>query len=580
MKITSHVQPIVDLFNGEIFGFEMLARGQPPFENPSHLFAYAEEHGIAAEVELACRAAALERIASLEPELQKKHFFINISPNLLADPDQNDDLTVSSLAEYGINHNRLVLEITETTSIDDYDVFEKSIRRCSEQGFRIALDDFGSGHSGLITLIAVAPDFLKVDREIVRDIDTSPYKQHLVRSILSFSQSVGGKVIAEGLETWDELRTVARLGVRYGQGYVLARPNADARPLDRVVTAELKSIVRSSHHQHYSIDLSISHMVTVPVCIDEGTMDNATLDRLFRRNSSVTHVVVKTEDGRPSGLITREHFYSIMSGQYGYAVYSKRHADEVARRDLTAVEETADLRTVGRMAMSREYPETYDPVVVIDADGQLVGTITMQDLLFQAFDAEVRVATSANPLTGLPGNAVIGDWLDAALRHEDYGIAYFDLDRFKEYNDSYGFAAGDELITFVAGLLVEELESGNDNVRVGHIGGDDYIVVSDESLREEWIAALCERFDEEKRRFFNESDWCRGYYESTNRRGATERVPLVTLSVAVLSSENFDQPPHPGQLGIAVSALKRKVKMTNASTGRSGYLFDRRRRAE
>lgn len=574
--IASHAQPIVDLFSGEVFGYEMLARGEGPFVSPEVLFEQAALWGLEEEVELACREAALSRISELTADHPKSYFFVNISPDSVGDPRFQQSFHPGCLSSRGINVQSLVLEITETASVEDYGHFEEAMRFNVEKGLRIALDDFGSGHSGLITLVAVTPHFMKIDKAIVRNIDTSPYKQKLVRAISSFAGQVGSDMIAEGIESWDELSTVFRLGVRYVQGFLIARPQLELEPLAIGVKNELRSLMTEYHHKQYSVDVSISNLVTIPQLVSVDSTTGADLDRIFRRNHSITHVVIE-RDRRPEALITRQHFYSMLSGQYGYSVYSKRYIDSIAKREMLVVEDRMDLRTLGKLAMARPMNELYDPIIVTDSHGRIIGTITMRQLLRKAFDTEIRLATSANPLTQLPGNTVIGEWLDKIIRSPEYSIIYGDLDRFKEYNDCYGFASGDGMIKLVADVLGAHAKNLPCRSRLGHIGGDDFIMICEGVVTPDQLESMCRTFDVRKRPLFSAADLDRGYYTSVNRKGETVQTPLVTLSLAVITSSNYADSPHPGELGQNVAKLKKKVKSLNAETGTSGYIFERRK---
>jgi GGDEF domain-containing protein len=211
-------------------------------------------------------------------------------------------------------------------------------------------------------------------------------------------------------------------------------------------------------------------------------------------------------------------------------------------------QEDMDLRILSKLAMARDQDDLYDPIVLTNDRGELTGTITMQQLLLRAFDTEIRLAASANPLTGLPGNMIIGDWLSRAVVQKVYTVVYFDLDKFKEYNDCYGYAAG-----------------------------DDFIAVADVKLGESEIEAICRRFDDEKLGLFSSIDIDRGYYMSVNRIGATVKSPLVTLSAAIITSDNYTTPPHPGQIGQTVAILKKEIKKRNAEILRSGCILDQRR---
>lgn len=577
LQVDAYAQPIVDLYSGEIFGYEMLARGTGPFFSPEQLFTKAAEWGISAEVEMSCRMAALHKITSFSDELQKnKHFFINISPEVFNDPDFQEEFTISSVDSLGLDHSKIVLEITETAAVNDFEDFEKIVRYYMSQGFHIAVDDFGSGHSGLITLVTVTPDFMKIDKEIIRGIDQSSYKQKLLQAVCRFADSVGSKVIAEGVETWDELKTVFRLGIRYVQGYLLGKPAPQPEPIPVGVVNELKGLIADHRHHQYSVDISALRMVVYPHVIQVNGKTCREVETELRRNRSITHLVVLSGK-QPVGLITRDHFYSVMGGQYGYAVYAEKPIQELAKKEMLIGQEDMDLRILSKLAMARDQDNLYDPIVLTNDKGELTGTITMQQLLLRAFDTEIRLAASANPLTQLPGNMIIGEWMSKAVVQDAYSIVYFDLDKFKEYNDCYGYAAGDDMIKLLARTLSEFSQEHAGKVRIGHIGGDDFIAVADLMLTEEVVVHICRRFDQEKLELFSKEDINRGYYMSVNRIGTTVKSPLVTLSAAIITNSNFSRPPHPGQIGQIVAILKKEIKKRNAKTRTSGCMVEQRR---
>lgn len=147
--------------------------------------------------------------------------FYQCKPQCFTSSGFRNGFTVHALKERGIDGSRIVLEITETTSVSDYTVFDEMIRHYVAEGFHIALDDFGAGHSGLITLVAITPHYLKLDRELVKGIHRNHYKQGLVKHIATFADSVGSHILGEGIETEEELNTLLRLGARYGQGFFL-----------------------------------------------------------------------------------------------------------------------------------------------------------------------------------------------------------------------------------------------------------------------------------------------------------------------------------------------------------------------
>jgi EAL domain-containing protein (putative c-di-GMP-specific phosphodiesterase class I) len=225
--ITPQFQPILDLSNGTVLGYEILSRGPAPYESPAMLFSRARELGLTAELERACRAAALARVARLAPELRQSQWFVNISPEVFCEGAEHIAPVIAAIRSSGIEPQQVVLEITERAAIDDAVRFERAARRYTAAGFRIALDDFGSGVNGLLTLLLCKPDIIKLDMELTRGVHAHSYKRSIVRAIVSLADSVGAQLIAEGVETRFECTALANEGVRFAQGRFFAAPSAE-----------------------------------------------------------------------------------------------------------------------------------------------------------------------------------------------------------------------------------------------------------------------------------------------------------------------------------------------------------------
>ena len=574
-SITPHFQPIYDLYTGDIFGYEVLSRGTPPFTNPEYMFRKASEWGLTWELEYTCRLAALWKIAALPDAFTQKYFFLNVSPIIFNNSSFSRGFSRDELKQIGIDFRNIVIEITESSSVEDYDGFEKLIRHYVEQGFQVALDDFGAGHSGLITLVAMTPHFLKLDRAIISDIHLNSYKQNLVKAISSFSTSVETSMIAEGIEKIEELQTVFRQGVRFGQGFLLGKP----LPYPAIKSAETKKLlhelIEDYNHTRFAVDISISKLVSRPTTIERNTMTCAELDRDFKRKNSLDHVVI-IESGKPIQLITRQDFYSAIGGRYGYSFFEKRAIEGLPTPNMLAVREQTDLRTLGRFAMNRNHNELYNPVVIVNKLGAFVGTITIKQLLAKAFDMEIKIASYSNPLTGLPGNMIIGVWLEEILAKETFTVIYGDLNHFKEYNDNYGFARGDDMIKFTAKILQEHFNPIGNDIYLGHIGGDDFIVITEQIIPEYVMENVCVEFDKGKLDYFSSDHILKGFYLAVNRQGEEVKTPLVSLSLAVVTEKNFVVSPHPGRLSEIAAHLKKKIKTINRDKPKSDYLQERR----
>ncbi|MDY0360975.1 MAG: GGDEF domain-containing protein [Desulforegulaceae bacterium] len=574
--ITSHAQPIIDLYTGQIKGFELLARGIKPFYSPDLMFEKARKFNLEWELEYACREAALKKINILSKTFGDCDFFINVSPDIFSNEKFQSGFTLNKLKKYSIDPKKIVLEITESASVKDYSHYEAMIKHYVRQGFRIALDDFGSGYSGFTTLIASTPHILKIDKSIVKDIDRISYKQNLVRSICEFASTVGSFILLEGIETEEELKMAYRLGVRYAQGFFFAKPENNPTDLDLDKKKLLKTLIKQYSKKTSSVEISIFKLISKPPTFVVKSLLCKDLDLFFKNNPEIDHIIIIDEKNYPNGLITRQDFYSYISGRYGYSVFENKFAEKTSKKNMLIVSEDTDLRILGKLTMNRKKNEIYDPVVIIDMNNRFLGTITMETVISRAFDTEIKFATSANPLTSLPGNIVINVWMEEILKKDAYSIAYLDLDRFKEYNDNYGFSSGDEMIKLLACVLDKAITDFYPESKLGHIGGDDFVIISESILEDSFYETICKNFDAEKKRLFLKEDIENGFYFCENRKGEKECIPLVTLSIAIITSKNIPFPVHPGKLAQCIALLKGKIKSINNISKKSGFMCDRR----
>jgi diguanylate cyclase (GGDEF)-like protein len=214
--LTLVVQPIVAMSNGRPHAYEVLARFQTRgTSSPLHWFAVADEYGLRDELELACLREALQ-LLSIRPEGTR--LSINLSGPLLLDPR-----THALLGELA-SLDGLILELTENSLLEDTPGLHAQISGLLRRGVRFAVDDMGAGYSGLRQITTLRPSYLKLDRTLICAIDSDPDRGALVSALLSYARQTGGHLVAEGVETADELRTLTQLGVELVQGFYLARP--------------------------------------------------------------------------------------------------------------------------------------------------------------------------------------------------------------------------------------------------------------------------------------------------------------------------------------------------------------------
>jgi EAL domain-containing protein (putative c-di-GMP-specific phosphodiesterase class I) len=210
-------QPIFDLGTDQIWGAEALARFTvKPHRSPDEWFAAADEVGLGTHLELAALRLALQSSHELPSDI---FLALNVSPTTVRTPALLDVLAVAP-------DRPLVLELTEHDRIEDYQPITQAIARLRNHGHRLAVDDTGSGYSSLQHIHHLSPDHIKLDRYFVTGIHHDPVRRALAAALVRFAGEIGADLIAEGIETAEELAAIRALGIRFAQGYHLARPVA------------------------------------------------------------------------------------------------------------------------------------------------------------------------------------------------------------------------------------------------------------------------------------------------------------------------------------------------------------------
>ncbi|MBW2231923.1 MAG: EAL domain-containing protein [Deltaproteobacteria bacterium] len=221
--VTMLYEPIVNVTTREVMGFEALVRGpwDSEMHTPAALFKLAEESNLVFELDCLCRRAALRGAKGLAPG---KLLFLNCLPTAIHDPAFRGDVLRQTLEKLRLRPCDMVFEISERESIDNFSIFREARDHYGELGFRIALDDTGVAYGSLEAIMELRPDFIKVDLSLVRGIDTDPPRQELLRALHTVALKLNAQVIAEGIETSEELETIQSLGIPLGQGYLFGRP--------------------------------------------------------------------------------------------------------------------------------------------------------------------------------------------------------------------------------------------------------------------------------------------------------------------------------------------------------------------
>ncbi|WP_022942574.1 GGDEF domain-containing protein [Psychromonas hadalis] len=565
-KLTVYFQPIVENKQADIFAYEALIRGpiNTPLYNPIDLFNAASEQGRLVELELLCRELSIVQFQTLN--LPGK-LFLNASPETLFQPDFRAGKTLKMLQKANLDPNRVVIELTEHSPLNNYQAVREALQHYKEMGFEIAMDDLGSGYSGLRMWYELRPDYVKIDRHFMRDIDSDKVKQQFVLSIKNIANELCCKVIAEGVETANEFQFIEKIGVGFCQGFYFARPSA--LPIRRVS----KNLFSS--HQEKTITLLDNQtpiiaelLQQIPAISERVTVEYSA--KLFKQNPDWESIPVvelmPSGKQKPVGLIRRNCLTQLLFSKYGQELSGKKSISTFVDKNVLMLESQLAIEQVSH-AINKQTEAQKALEFIITDDGYYEGLGSIMDLFKVMTNLQITSARHANPLTLLPGNVPINKKLDQCLKKQSpFTVAYIDLDNFKPYNDYYGYEKGDQIITGLADILRHIVNGKQDFI--GHIGGDDFIVITENEHWKSVCAEILTQFSEWVRHRYLPEDQIMGGISALDRFGKKQFYPMLTLSIGcVLLPPSFCESYH----DVAVLASHAK-SMAKKQKGNSLYI--------
>ena len=525
-ELTTLFQPILCLSGQRVLGYEALTRGpsNSPLHAPMPLFAAARHAGRLAELERLCWRLACQRFQKLK---LGGRLFLNISPDALLDAEHRVEPLLQLLQGLGLPPGRLVIELTEHAPIEDFALLEHAVNQYRARGFAIALDDLGAGYSSLRLWSDLRPDFVKIDRHFIDGIHRDPVKREFVSSILQMAKSSRAEVIAEGIECVDELDVLLEMGVDLVQGYLFARPQ-ELPPMD--VRDCLPALEHRAADLHEPADDLSALLIEQP-----GVADSTPIGQvlgMFQAQPSLSALAVLDEQRRPLGIVHRQALADALLKPFGTELFARKPISRLMSHDFFAVDRGHSLQQVSRLLTSRARQRIEEDFLITES-GRYLGWGRAIDVLKLITEQKIQQARHANPLTMLPGNVPIQQCLSRLLAQpREALVCYVDIDHFKPFNDGYGYAKGDEVLLDLANCLKRHVDPRGDFL--GHIGGDDFIVVlsgPDWALR---LQRMQEDFQLQCRRHYRNEDLQANGFTSHDRQGRQQRFPLLSLSVGAV----------------------------------------------
>lgn len=535
-KVDYAFQPIVNIHSGRLYALEALIRNYESkyFSSIDSVFDTAYNENVLYKLDIQLRKKAIKKFASYEFAKDIKLFY-NLDNRITSMPDFIPGRTIDIIQDYNLDKSNICFELSEKHQAGAYagiDILVLNMYK--QQGHNMAIDDFGVGFSGLQMLYRAEPDFIKIDRFFITDINKSKKKKLFVSSIIEIAQAMGISIIAEGAETREEYEECKRLGCDMVQGYYVAKPTLDIE----------KIMYKYSHISHNTTedrraDKKISNIETFLEYIP-AVGDNANLDDVmecFKKNIGLTVIPILSRDLNPMGIIKELDLKQYVYSQYGYSILKNQTKGVI--KSLIISCGSADVNDSFEKILKIYSANSENGGIIITKDKQYLGYLSAKVILDIINQKNLLDAKDQNPLSGLNGNTLISQYIASRVNSKESSImVYFDFDNFKPFNDYYGFRKGDRVILLFAEIL-KKVQSLPKSL-IGHIGGDDFFLgweAKDESCEcvYEKISAIVEKFAVDIESFYDEKDRQQGYILAKNRESVYQKFPLMTVSAAMIS---------------------------------------------
>lgn len=274
--------------------------------------------------------------------------------------------------------------------------------------------------------------------------------------------------------------------------------------------------------------------------------------QMFRDDDAIMAMPVVDDAQVPVGLVTRRNVLSVFGHKYAHALNSKKSVQILMDRHALVMDVDTDIEVISRAMTERDALFSFDPAIMT-MQGKYCGLLSVITLLKRMTDIRIEKALDSNPLSRLPGNNSINREIDWRLRQQmPFMLVYVDLDHFKAFNDHYGYERGDRVIQLLANILRDTVGTAG---FIGHVGGDDFVMVLPLAGWRTLAERVRDRFREASRQMYDDAALQLGYIVSENRQGEAMRFPLMSLSMAAVACPAGSYVSH-----VAVAEVAGEVK--------------------
>lgn len=473
-KLDYAFQPIVYSHTGKLYAVEALIRNVQNISGLNaidDLFNMAFNDDYLYELDLQLREKAIKKFSNIE--IEDLRLFYNLDNRIIYNKNLSAGNTSKILKKYKLNKSAICFELSEKGTAIEQNALSTMIQRYRENGYSIAIDDFGIGVSGLKLLYFSEAQIIKLDRFFISNIDQDSKKKLFCSSIIEMAHIMGMQVIAEGIETVKEFYTCKDIGADFIQGYLVQKPTVEINEIKSLYNNILTLI---NEDKRNNPNATIDEEFIEPII---ALSVNSSLYELFvhfKESTKNNFVPIVDEYDNFLGIIYETDIKKISYSQYGLALAQNKTFSSSLIKYLKSALYVEISWGIDKILEMYNQNSKDALGIFITQGNKYRGFINLNSLLTLSYKRNIEIATNQNPLTKLPGNNQIEKFIEKTLKRNQKTIThiiYFDFNDFKPFNDIYGFRLGDRAILIFSELLQKRYPKDS---FIAHIGGDDFFV--------------------------------------------------------------------------------------------------------
>ncbi len=534
-KLDYAFQPIIYSHSGKIYAVEALLRNVneiPGLMSIDDLFDLAFNDDYLYELDLQLREKAISKFAKIKQSNLK--LFYNLDNRIIYNKNYSQGNTAKILKKYNLNKDSICFELSEKGTAIEQNALSTMLQRYKESGYKIAIDDFGIGVSGLKLLYFSEAHIIKLDRFFITNIDQDSKKKLFCSSIIEMAHIMGMQVIAEGIETAKEFYTCKDIGADFIQGYLVQKPTTNIDKIEKIYN-NICSLISEDKRagQNNFIDEKFIENI-LPLNVNTSLYD---LFLHFKENTKSHFVPITDEFGNFLGIIYESDIKKISYSQYGLSLAQNRTFSSTLLKYIKPALSVEISWGIDKILEIYNLNSNNSLGIFITSSDKYIGFINLNSLLTLSYKRNIEIATNQNPLTKLPGNNQIEKFIDKSFKKNQKDIThiiYFDFNDFKPFNDIYGFRQGDRAILIFSELLQKRYSKDS---FIAHIGGDDFFVGLKNKDKEdvfELTSNIQDEFRNSAKNIYSKEDKKNGFIISKDRFNEKRRFELLSVSAAII----------------------------------------------